>query len=98
MNSLQQRLMTAARPMLLMMFAAVIHELTIKGRYLYDRADALGGMRNERSDPSRLRDSGYLRDLIDPIEPLTASRTDSIATASEVLPQGAINRIFGFAA
>ncbi|WP_156135565.1 hypothetical protein [Novosphingobium malaysiense] len=96
MNNLQQRLMTADRPTLLVMLAEAIHELTIRARYFYDRTDALGGMQETNEAIHHV--SGHLRDLIDPIEPTTASRGDSIVTASELLPQRAITRIYEFTA
>jgi hypothetical protein len=96
MNNLQQRLMTADRSTLLGMLAQVIHELTIRARYFYDRTDALEGMRETNEAIHHV--SGHLRDLIDPIEPMTDSRADGIAAASELLPQRAITRIYEFTA
>jgi hypothetical protein len=92
MNNLQQRLITADRSTFLVMLAQVIHELTIRARYFYDRTDALGGMRETNEAIHHV--SGHLRDLIDPIEPMTAGRADSIVAASELLPQRAIARIY----
>ena len=93
MNNLSQRLMVVDRQTLLVMLAEIIHELSILGRSFYDHADPLEGMRNTNEAIHRV--SGHLRDLIDPGEALTASRSDGIAAASELLPPRALARIYG---
>ena len=96
MKKLQQQLMAVDRRTLLAMLAQVVHELTIRGRYFCDHTDAFEEMRKTNEAVHRV--SGHLRDLIDPIEPLTATRADGIAAASELLPQRALVRIYGFTA
>jgi len=96
MNALQQRLMTVDRTTLLVMLARLTHDLTIHSRYFYDREDALDGMRETNETIHRI--AGHMRALIDPTEPITASRADSIAAASELLPADALDRIYGFTA
>ncbi|GEM_PF-2078096 len=93
MQDLHDRLMVVDRPAILLMLSELIQALTIRSRYFYDASDALTGLQETNEAIHRV--CGHLRDLIDPVEPMTVSRADGICEASELLPLTQVARICG---
>jgi hypothetical protein len=76
MEQLRARLMNAERPELLRLLAAVIAELTVRGRSYYDSPDAVERLRETNEAIHRV--TGHLRDLSDGEAIFTASRADGV--------------------
>jgi hypothetical protein len=68
--------MNAERPELLRLLAAVIAELTVRGRSYYDSPDAVERLRETNEAIHRV--TGHLRDLSDGEAIFTASRADGV--------------------
>jgi len=95
MDDISQLLAAVRRPRLLWLLAQLIHELTIQARFCYGQADAAARMRETNEAIHRV--SGHVRDLTDNDEAFTASGTDSIGEALQLLPPAAIDRLRRFA-
>ena len=90
------RLQAAERQELLMLLAATITEITILGRSHYDGEDAAGPLRQSNEAIHRI--AVHLRDLCDPAEVFTDSRSAAIGAQLGLLHPSAVARIFGFTA
>lgn len=76
MEQLRARLMNAERPELLRLLAAVIAELTVRGRSYYDSPHAVERLRETNEAIHRV--AGHLHDLSDSEVIFTASRADGV--------------------
>jgi hypothetical protein len=85
------RMAAAPRAELLMLLAAVICDLTIRGRAYYDDPDVVDRLRETNEAIHRL--CGHLRDLCDPNEVFTVSRMHGVAEQLKLLAPSAISRL-----
>jgi hypothetical protein len=84
----------APRAELLMLLAAVINDLTVRGRAYYadcNDADVVDRLRETNEAIHRL--SGHLRDLSDPNEGFTVGRMHGVAEQLWLLTPSAISRL-----
>ena len=80
----KEHLVTAQRCELLAFLASSIIELTILGRVNYGGADA--SIRMQKINEAVHRIAGHLQYLVDPVQPLSDSRTDALVEALGLLP------------
>ena len=90
------RMRAAKRQELLMLLAAAITEMTIRGRAHYDDEEATRFLRQTNEAIHRL--TGHLRDLCDPDEAFTESRAAGIGEQIAILHPMAVARIYKLAA
>jgi hypothetical protein len=85
------QLMAARRDHQLRFMASVIHDLTVAARGFYDQSDR--DIRTMRINEAIHRISGHLRDLTNPLEPMTLNRAGGVVANAKVLPPSVISRI-----
>lgn len=96
MDHITQRLWKLERARLLWILSWLIHELTIRARFYYDKPEGVGAMQETNKAIHRV--SGHCRDLTKQEEPFTSSRADSIGEALKLLPPSALDRLYEFTA
>ncbi len=89
--TITERLAAADRPSVLRFLSAVINELTILARSVYDHPESHARLVETNEAIHRL--SGHLRDLSDPQESVTASRAQAAAAELGLLSDTVISRI-----
>jgi hypothetical protein len=86
------RMLTSPRPVLLMLLAQTITQMTILGRDSYDHEDSASHLRRTNETIHRL--AGHLRDLCNPDEPFTESRAEAVGHALALLPTSCVASIY----